>query len=110
MATFILILQVLTALALIILMAIQTDKAEQGGVMGLGAAGGRSSGDIDVAVGPERILKPLTKWIAIGFLATSLLSAVENVTYIHFLVMLVLYIFVMLYGEIAWRTVIGTRR
>jgi len=93
-------------------MAIQTDKAEQGGVMGIGAAGGRTSGSIDMPVGMERILKPLTKWIGIGFLFASILSAIpaDKITVVHFLVTLVIYVFAMLYGETLWRTVMGTRR
>ena len=110
MSTIVLIFQIITALSLIVLMAVQTDKAEQGGVMGIGAAGGRSSSDIDVAVGPERILKPLTKWMAIGFLFSSVLSAVPNVTYIHILVIVALYLVIMLFGDNVWRAVTGTRR
>ena len=111
MHTFIFILQAVTAIAIIVLMAIQTDKAEQGGVMGLGAAGGRTSGQIDMPVGAERILKPLTKWIIIGFLFTSVLNALgKGVTIWHFLVALVLYVLVMLFGGTLWTTVMGTRR
>ena len=46
-------LQCLTALAVIILMAVQTEKAQQGGggVMGLGASGGTTTcGGIDGAL------------------------------------------------------------
>ncbi len=112
MAIFVFILQIILTLALIILMAIQTDKAEQGGVMGLGAAGGRTSGSIDMPVGMERILKPLTKWVGIGFLFTSILSAIPDnkLTFVHFIVALAIYVLVMLYGETVWRTVMGTRR
>ena len=67
MGTFLLILQILAALVFVILMAVQTDKAEQSGVMGLGGQGGRSMGAIDMPVGAERILKPMSKWVAMWF-------------------------------------------
>ena len=113
MHTFIFALQAITAITLIILMAIQTDKAEQGGggVMGLGAAGGRTSGQIDMPVGAERFLKPMTKWIVVGFLFTSILNALgDDVTIWHFLVALVIYLFVMLFGGMVWNTVTGLKR
>lgn len=112
MHTLVTVLQIASALLLVVLMAVQTDKAEQGGVMGIGAAGGRSSSDIDVAVGPERILKPLTKWAGIGFLFASILGAVpaDSINIIHVVVTLAIYLVVMLYGDIIWRTLLGTRR
>ncbi len=109
MSTFVSILQIVTALALVILLAVQTSKAEQGGVMGLGAAGGRGAGEIDMLVGAERILKPLTRWMAVGFLASSMLSAIERVTIVHFLVVLVLYIVAMLFGNRIWSVITGKR-
>jgi preprotein translocase subunit SecG len=66
------VLQVVSALLFIVLMAIQTDKNEQSGVMGLGAQGGRMSGSIDMPVGAERILKPMSKWAGIGFISRPL--------------------------------------
>jgi protein translocase SecG subunit len=106
--TLITIIQIVTALALVALLAIQTDKAEQsGGVMGLGAAGGRSSGGVELAVGPERILKPLTTWIAVGFLFSSLLNAIpkdnKGLSPVTFLVVVALYLFVMLVGGKIWK-------
>jgi preprotein translocase subunit SecG len=109
MALLITILQAACALGLVALLAIQTSKAEQGGVMGLGAAGGRSGDEVDMLVGTERILKPLTKWVAIGFLFLSLLKAIPNVTIIHFLVLLAIYAVAMLYGGVIWKTITGTR-
>jgi preprotein translocase subunit SecG len=109
LSTFVTILQIITALAVIILMAVQTSKAEQGGVMGLGAAGGRGAGEIDMLVGAERILKPLTRWMAIGFLFSSVLSAIQNVTIWHFLCFFALYLVVMVFGNPIWRTITGTR-
>ena len=109
MSTFVTILQIITALAVIILMAVQTSKAEQGGVMGLGASGGRGAGEIDMLVGAERILKPLTRWMAVGFLFSSVLAAIPNVTIWHFLCIVGLYVFVMMFGNPIWRTITGTR-
>ena len=94
-------------------MAVQTDKAEQGGggVMGLGAAGGRTSGQIDMAVGAERILKPLTKWIVVGFLFCCVLNALGDAVSIwHFLGALALYVIIMLFGSVVWNAVTGLKR
>lgn len=110
MSTLVAILQVLCALGVVVLLATQTSKAEQGGVMGLGAAGGRGASDVDMLVGAERILKPLTKWLAIGFLFLSLLRAIPNVNIIHFLVLLAIYAVAMLYGGAIWRTITGSRK
>jgi protein translocase SecG subunit len=108
---FVLFLQVVSTLLLIVLMAVQTDKAEQGGggVMGLGAASGRTSGNINLPVGAERILKPLTAWAAFGFLASSILNAIpDNVLTIgHVLVVLVIYIIGMLFGSRIWAAITG---
>lgn len=108
---FILFLQVVSTLLLIVLMAVQTDKAEQGGggVMGLGAASGRTSGNINLPVGAERILKPLTAWAAFGFLASSILNAIpDNVLNIgHVLVVLVIYIIGMLFAGRIWAAITG---
>lgn len=112
MHTFIIIFQAITALALIILMAVQTDKAEQGGVMGIGGAGGRDTSEIDRLVGAERILKPLTQWMAGGFLITSVLAAIPaskiNITYLA--VGVAFYVVAMLYGGLIWQTLTGANR
>ncbi len=110
--TLIAILQVLCALGVVILLAIQTSKAEQGGVMGLGAAGGRGASDVDMLVGPERILKPLTKWIAVGFLFLSLLRAIPrtDLSIVHFGVVVLIYVVSMVYGGVIWNAITGTRR
>ena len=110
--TFVIVIQGLCALGVIILMAVQTDKAEQGGVMGIGGAGGRNAGEIDLAVGPERILKPLTKWLAGGFLASSILAAVEvsKLTPWHVVGGIALFVVAMMFGGAVWQTVTGMRR
>ena len=118
MGTLIFILQVASALVFVILMAIQTDKAEQSGVMGLGAQGGAMRGSIDMPVGAERILKPMTKWIGVAFLFLSALAAIngeivqtsngrEQISIIHFVVALVVYFVVMLFGDRMWSAAIG---
>jgi preprotein translocase subunit SecG len=105
--TIIFIAQIVTAIALVLLMAVQTDKAEQGGggVMGLGAAGGRTSGNVNMAVGAERILKPLTAWVGIGFLFSSFLNAIPKLTWTHVGVTLLIYLFVMLVGNRVWAAI-----
>lgn len=105
MATFLLVLQVISATIFVVLMAIQTDKAEQSGVMGLGGQGGRMMGSIDMPVGAERILKPMSKWTGVAFLILSSLSAMasENKLQIWYLpIALVLYLVIMLYGDKIW--------
>lgn len=112
MHTLIIIFQAITAVALIVLMAVQTDKAEQGGVMGIGGAGGRDTSEIDRLVGAERILKPLTQWMAGGFLVTSVLAAIPaaKINVIYLLVGVVLYVIAMLYGGLVWQTLTGANR
>jgi preprotein translocase subunit SecG len=108
-ATFALILLLTNAVLIIVLMAIQTDKAEQGGVMGIGGASGRQAGSIDVMVGPERILKPLTRWACIGFLFSSIFAAIPELTIIQFALLFFIYAVIMLVGNRIWTTLVGTR-
>ena len=108
-ATFALILVLANAVLVIALMAIQTDKAEQGGVMGIGGASGRQTGSVDVMVGPERILKPLTRWACIGFLFSSLFAAIPEPDIIKFALLLFVYLVIMLVGNRIWTTLMGTR-
>jgi protein translocase SecG subunit len=107
--TLIIVLQAISALTLIVLMAVQTDKAEQGGVMGIGGADGRSTSEIDRLVGAERILKPLTLWMAGAFLSASILAAIpaDKVTFVHFLVGVALYVVAMMFGGRVWNAVTG---
>ena len=111
MTTFLVILQVAAAFLFVVLMAVQTDKAEQGGVMGIGAQGGRLNGSIDMPVGAERILKPMSKWTAIGFLFLSCLAAINgnpqaHLTVWHILAALAAYLVIMLYGNPIWDAVV----
>lgn len=107
MSTVLFLLQVVSALIFIILMAVQTDKNEQSGVMGLGAQGGRMSGSIDMPVGAERILKPLSKWSAIGFIFASLLAAAnstmpQGLPWYTLVGAIGLYALVMVFGNQLW--------
>lgn len=107
-------LQVISALIFIVLMAVQTDKNEQSGVMGLGAQGGRMSGSIDMPVGAERILKPMSKWSGIGFLFASLLAAANSqltqsggtggLPWYAVVGGIGLYLFVMILGDAVWKS------
>jgi preprotein translocase subunit SecG len=110
MTTFLLVLQVLAALVFVILMAVQTDKAEQSGVMGLGGQGGRNMGSIEMPVGAERILKPMSKWVAVAFLFLSSLAAINGqgkLEWWHFLVAVAVYGFVMTVGNKVWDAFVG---
>ena len=110
MGTFLLVLQIITALGFVVLMAVQTDKAEAGGVMGLGGQGGSVGEEVDMTVGPERILKPLSKWLAIAFLFLSSMSAMHgegNFPWWGFLIGLALYLFVMMVGDRLWKGFTG---
>lgn len=108
----IIIVQAICALALIVLMAVQNDKAEQGGVMGIGGAGGRDAGEIDMEVGIDRILKPLTRWMAGGFIAASVLAAIPaaKITFVYVVIGVVLYLVAMLYGGLLWQTATGMKK
>ncbi|BCM91904.1 hypothetical protein IAD21_03782 [Abditibacteriota bacterium] len=101
------VLQIVSALIFIVLMAVQTDKNEQSGVMGLGAQGGRMSGSIDMPVGAERILKPMSKWSGIGFIFSSILAAAnsENPGGLPWYILvgaIAVYAVVMLFGDKLW--------
>ena len=118
MGTLLLVLQIITALVFIVLMAVQTDKAEAGGVMGLGGQGGRVGEEVDMPVGAERILKPLSKWTAIGFLFLSAMAAMngeivatskgaQSLPFWVFLIGVALYAFIMLAGDRVWKSFTG---
>ncbi len=112
MGIVLLILQIVSALIFIVLMAVQTDKNEQSGVMGLGAQGGRMSGSIDMPVGAERILKPMSKWSGIGFLFSSVLAAAHSelastnsgrgLPWYVLVASIAVYALVMLFGDKLW--------
>ena len=110
MGTFLLVLQIITALGFVVLMAVQTDKADAGGVMGLGGQGGAVGEEVDMMVGSERILKPLSKWTAIAFLFLSSMAAMHGEGHFPwwgFIVGLALYLFVMLAGDRVWKSFTG---
>ncbi len=109
MATFSLILFVANAVLVIALMAMQTDKVEQSGVMGIGGASGRQAGSVDMLVGAERILKPLTRWACIGLLFSAIFAASPEPDIARFAVLLLIYVVIMTFGNRIWSTVLGLR-
>lgn len=107
MTTVLLVFQVIAAIIFVVLMAIQTDKAQQSGVMGLGGQAGRNMDSIDMAVGAERILKPMSKWVAVGFLFLSAMAAMngeDKLEWWHFPIAIVLYLAVMMLGDKVWNS------
>ena len=80
--------------------------------LGQTESGGRAAGEIDMDVGAERILKPLTKWMSGGFLASSVLAAINSDKLTIWLVLggTALFVVLMMYGALAWQTVTGMKR
>jgi protein translocase SecG subunit len=79
MRTALIILQMIAALAMIAAILLQTTKSEQStgtGGMGWGVIGGKSTSSIRTRWGVEEHLNRITMWIAIAFLALSLLASV----------------------------------
>jgi len=73
------VIQIVAAIALILIIAIQTTKSEQSGTgMGWGTIGGQASSSLQ-KFGLEAQLTRLTTWIAIVFIVTSFLSALVEV-------------------------------
>jgi len=68
-------IQILAAIALVLIIATQTTKSEQGGTgMGWGTIGGQASSTVG-KFGLEAQLTRLTTWIAVIFFVVSFLSA-----------------------------------
>jgi protein translocase SecG subunit len=79
MRTALIILQMIAALEMIAAILLQTTKSEQStgtGGMGWGVIGGKSTSSIRTRWGVEEHLNRITMWIAIAFLALSLLASV----------------------------------
>ena len=75
------ILHVIACIGLITVIMLQVTKSEgSSGAAGLGwgTIGGKSSASVNVPVGLERILQPLTTWLALTFFATACLNALPN--------------------------------
>ena len=73
--TVLLIIQMVTAVALVVIIAIQTTKSEQSGSgMGWGSIGGQASSTIH-KFGLDAQITRLTTWIAVLFFVMSFLSA-----------------------------------
>ncbi|HEY3416051.1 MAG TPA: preprotein translocase subunit SecG [Armatimonadota bacterium] len=78
LGTVLLIIQMLSAIILIFIIAIQTTKSEQGGGgMGWGTIGGQASTSMH-KFGLDAQLTRVTTWTAVIFFVTSFLSAVLN--------------------------------
>ncbi|HEY3376332.1 MAG TPA: preprotein translocase subunit SecG [Armatimonadota bacterium] len=68
-------IQVLSAIALILIIAVQTTKSEQsGGGMGWGTIGGQASTSVH-KFGLESQLTRVTTWIAVSFFVLSFLGS-----------------------------------
>jgi protein translocase SecG subunit len=75
------ILHIVACIGLIVVIMLQVTKSEgsSGGAgLGWGTIGGKSSASVNIPVGVERILQPLTTWLALTFLVTALLKAVPG--------------------------------
>lgn len=76
------VLHVIACVGLIAVIMLQVTKSEgsSGGAgLGWGTIGGKSTASVNVPVGVERILQPLTTWLALTFLVTAALNAVPPV-------------------------------
>lgn len=68
-------IQIIAAVALILIIASQTTKSEQGGAgMGWGTIGGQASSTVH-KFGLEAQITRVTTWIAVGFFALSFIGA-----------------------------------
>jgi len=79
LAVIIDILHIIACVGLIVVIMLQVTKSEgsSGGAgLGWGTIGGKSSASVNIPVGVERILQPLTTWLALTFLVTACLKAV----------------------------------
>ena len=74
LATVLIGAQVITAVLLIIIIAIQTTKSEQGAGMGWGTIGGQASTTVH-KFGLDAQLTRWTTWIAVTFFTLSLVGA-----------------------------------
>lgn len=69
-------IQVIVAIALVLIIAVQTTKSEQsGGGMGWGTIGGQATTSIH-KFGLEAQLTRVTTWLAVGFIVLSFVGAV----------------------------------
>ncbi|UCH35235.1 MAG: preprotein translocase subunit SecG [Armatimonadota bacterium] len=79
MGTALQVLQMIAAVAIITAILLQTTKSEQSSGssgMGWGVIGGKSTSSIRTRWGVEEHLNRITMWVAIAFLALSLLASV----------------------------------
>lgn len=92
-------LHVLSCLGLIVITLLTVTKSETTGGM-MGTLGGKMSSAMNLPVGIDRFLQPLTLIFATGFMVTAVLHAMgKNMTWIHFLVGMGLYVGILRYGK-----------
>lgn len=79
MATVIEWLQIISSIGLTAVIMFQVTKSEgSAGGMGWGTIGGKASSSLNVSVGVERILNPLTFWLAVTWLMSAMLHSVDD--------------------------------
>jgi protein translocase SecG subunit len=92
-------LHVTSCLGLIVVTLLTASKSETTGGM-MGALGGKVSSAMNLPVGIDRFLQPLTIIFATGFIATAILNALgSNMKWLHFVVVMGLYVLVLTYGK-----------
>ena len=82
MTTVIDILHILACVGLIVIIMMQVTKSEGSmgsSGLGWGTIGGKTSASVNVPVGVERILQPLTTWLALTFMVTACLNAMPRI-------------------------------
>ncbi len=92
-------LHVISCLGLIMITLLTVTKSETTGGM-MGTLGGKMSSAMNLPVGMDRFLQPLTLIFATGFMVTAILHAMGNsMKWFHFLIGMGLYVFILTYGK-----------
>ncbi len=92
-------LHVLSCIGLIVVTVLTVTKSETTGGM-MGTLGGKASSAMNLPVGMDRFLQPLTIIFATGFLATAVLNAMgDAMKWMHFVVVMGLYVLILMYGR-----------
>lgn len=106
MTVFIEWIHAISCIGLIVVIMFQVTKSEGGsGGLGWGTIGGKASSSLNVSVGVERILNPLTFWCAVTFLVTALLHSIDAQRLGPALIVIVpVYITLIIFGKqiLAW--------
>ncbi|MBI3921078.1 MAG: preprotein translocase subunit SecG [Armatimonadetes bacterium] len=70
---------VISCIGLVAVIMFQVTKSEGGGGgLGWGTIGGKATSSLNIPVGVERILQPLTFWCAVTFLVSATLNSVDE--------------------------------